>query len=220
MLSVISECAPLCVYGSASGGLLGSDLGELTAVLDGDVASLGKKLAIEVFTGEEPLGEVGTGLGVGGGEANGIVVTGVAGDLFVGGLAIVESDDGTLHGGVVGVEEVHDAVSGPDGVGAHDVFSLSLSESSVADRGRVLNPFLFLPATVEGDQILRCQIAQISHRIAPERFSVLDLFESKPDAGGQIIIVNNGLLAASVEGVEDGLVRLEEHDCLAFLNPV
>jgi len=142
MLSVISECAPLCVYGSASGGLLGSDLGELTAVLDGDVASLGKKLAIEVLTGEEPLGEVGASLGVGGGEANGVVVTGVAGDLFVGGLAIVESDDGTLHGGVVGVEKVHDAVSGPDGVGAHDVFSLSLSESSVADRVGFLNPFI------------------------------------------------------------------------------
>lgn len=124
MLSVISECAPLCVYGSASGGLFGSDLGELTAVLDGDVASLGKKLAIEVLTGEEPLGKIGASGSVGSGEANGVIVSGVVGVLLVGGLAIVDSEDCTLDGCVVGVEEVHDAVSGPDGVGAH---SLSLS---------------------------------------------------------------------------------------------
>ena len=109
-----------------SGGVvLGGDFEELATVLDGDVAALGKKLAIEVLAGEEPLGEVGAGLSVGSGEANGVMVAGVTGDLLVGGLAVVDSEDCTLDGDVVGVEEVHDTVSGPDGVGGHCVDPLS-----------------------------------------------------------------------------------------------
>ena len=92
----------------------------MSAVLDCDVAPLGKKLAIEVLTGEEPLGKIGASGSVGSGEANGVIVSGVVGVLLVGGLAIVDGDDGSLDGGIVVVEEVHDAVSGP----AH---SLSLS---------------------------------------------------------------------------------------------
>jgi len=129
---------------------LGGDFGELSAVLEGDGASLVEKATIEVFTGEEPLCEVGSGTSVGSGESDVVVVVGVLGDLFVGGLALVDSDDCTLDGGIVGVENVHDAVSGPDGVGAHDVFSLSLSESSVADRVGFLNPFLWVRPRASG----------------------------------------------------------------------
>ena len=104
------------------------DFEELSAVLDSDVAPLGKKLAIEVLTGENPRCKVGASGSVGSGESDRVMVTGVVCVLLVGGLAVVDGDDGSLDGGVVGVEEVHDAVSGPDGVDAHGVFSLSLSE--------------------------------------------------------------------------------------------
>lgn len=99
------------------------DFEELSAVLDCDVAPLGKKLAIEVLTGEEPLGKIGASGSVGSGESDRVMVTGVVCVPLVGGLAVVDGYDGSLDGGVVVVEEVHDAVSGPDGVGAH---SLSL----------------------------------------------------------------------------------------------
>lgn len=108
-----------------SGGVLFAvgDFGKLATVLESDGTSLVEKASIEVLTGEEPRCKIGAGLGISGGETDLVVVNGIAAVLFVGGLALVDSEDCPLDGVGVRVDEVDDLVLS---VGLHLSSSLFL----------------------------------------------------------------------------------------------